>query len=246
MPLAVASRSSCTCASMHAHHAAPLPLYLFEDLQTRLCPTVSLSLPLPPPPRHILMAPTSTLGACTAALLLPLLMLLLLAVPPVQATSEVDFDPFHQGQDLYCNARPPPLHYCNTLSMYCSACGHVVSTFNELAGPLFKKTLSSDKKAKVAAKVLADVCSKSGVDSVSGGAGERKFVNFMKMQQVGGGGLRVCMCVHVCVCVKILNMQQEGSMSFDNLNMGSNIADQVRVRVVQACTCASVCACARV
>ena len=87
--------------------------------------------------------------------------------------------------------------------MYCSACGHVVSTFNELAGSLFKKTLSSDKKAKVAAKVLADVCSKSGIDSISGGAGERKFLNFMKMQQ-------------------------EGSMNFDNLNMGSNISDQFK------------------
>ena len=69
---------------------------------------------------------------------------------------------------------------------YCSACGHVASVFNELAGPLFKKTLSSEKKMNVAAKVLADVCSKSGIDSVSGNAGSRKFVNFMKMQQVEG------------------------------------------------------------
>ena len=56
--------------------------------------------------------------------------------------------------------------------------------FNELAGPLFKKTLSGEKKMSVAGKVLADVCSKSGIDSVSGNAGSRKFVNFMKMQQV--------------------------------------------------------------
>jgi hypothetical protein len=33
------------------------------------------------------------------------------------------------------------------------------------------------------------VCSKSGVDSVSGNAGSRKFVNFMKMQQVGDNQL---------------------------------------------------------
>jgi hypothetical protein len=32
---------------------------------------------------------------------------------------------------------------------YCSACGHVVSTFNELASTVFKKTMSSDKKMKV-------------------------------------------------------------------------------------------------
>jgi hypothetical protein len=56
---------------------------------------------------------------------------------------------------------------------------------------------------KVAANVLADVCSKSGIDSVSGSPGERKFVNFMKMQQ-------------------------EGNMNFDNLNMGSNISDQFK------------------
>ena len=49
---------------------------------------------------------------------------------------------------------------------------------------MFKKTMSSEKKMKVATSVLDDVCSKSGVDSVSGNQGSRKFVNFMKMQQV--------------------------------------------------------------
>jgi hypothetical protein len=69
---------------------------------------------------------------------------------------------------------------------YCSACGHVAATFNELASSLFKKTMSAEKKMKVAGKVLADVCAKSGIDSVSGSTGQRKFVNFMKMQQASG------------------------------------------------------------
>ena len=34
--------------------------------------------------------------------------------------------------------------------------------------------LAAEKKMSVAGKVLADVCSKSGIDSISGGAGERR------------------------------------------------------------------------
>lgn len=68
---------------------------------------------------------------------------------------------------------------------------------------MFKKTMSSEKKMKVATSVLDDVCSKSGVDSVSGNQGSRKFVNFMKMQQ-------------------------EGNMNFENLNMGNDVSDKFK------------------
>ncbi len=33
-------------------------------------------------------------------LLLPLLVLLMVALPRIEASTEVEFDPFHEGQDL--------------------------------------------------------------------------------------------------------------------------------------------------
>ncbi len=89
----------------------------------------------------------------------------------------------------YCPDYNLPNRLAHTPLRYCSACGHVAATFNELASAQFKKTLSSEKKMKVAEKVLADVCAKSGIDSVSGSTGQRKFVNFMKMQQASARAL---------------------------------------------------------
>ena len=128
--------------------------------------------------------------AFAAALLLLPLLLLASSLPRAQASTQEEFDPFHEGQDLCVTTHFPDSNLPNRLAhtplRYCSACRHVAATFNELASAQFKKTLSAEKKMKVAEKVLADVCAKSGIDSVSGSTGQRKFVNFMKMQQASG------------------------------------------------------------
>ena len=80
--------------------------------------------------------------------------------------------------------------------------------------------MSSEKKMKVATSVLDDVCSKSGVDSVSGNQGSRKFVNFMKMQQVAS-----LSATHYFSRQRVV---QEGNMNFENLNMGNDVSDKFK------------------
>jgi hypothetical protein len=98
--------------------------------------------------------------------------------------------------------------------------------------------LSSEKKTKVANNVLLEVCGKSGIDSVSGNTGSRKFVNFMKMQQARSLPsepqrsyiFQTAMQFYTLQCCIFVPhaSHQEGNMNFENLNMGSNISDEFK------------------